>query len=199
MTPRKPAARIKGVTPMFEGFLTINRYRLEVDRHQGGVYEVDRLVMERGHAVGVLGYDPVRDEIVLANELRPGMLAAGDGAFADNLIAGGIGADESVIDAAVREMKEETGLELRDPVVVHPGAFVSSGGTSEKIAIVVGFVDTSQAGGVHGHPDEGEDILTVVLSADEFISRVRRAEIKDLKTLVAGYWLAENRDTLRCK
>lgn len=197
MTTRKPTARIKDVTPLFKGFLTINNYRLDVDRHAGGTYEVERLVMERGHAVGVLAYDPVRDEVVLANELRPGMLAAGDAAFTDNLVAGGVAEDETITEAAIREMKEETGLDLRDPIVIHPGAYVSSGGTSERMAIVIGFVDTEHAGGVHGHPDEGEDILTVVLSADEFIARVRSAQIRDLKTLVAGYWFAENRERLR--
>lgn len=197
MTTRKPTARIKDVTPLFKGFLTINNYRLDVDRHAGGTYEVERLVMERGHAVGVLAYDPVRDEVVLANELRPGMLAAGDAAFTDNLVAGGVAEDETITEAAIRETKEETGLDLRDPIVIHPGAYVSSGGTSERMAIVIGFVDTEHAGGVHGHPDEGEDILTVVLSADEFIARVRSAQIRDLKTLVAGYWFAENRERLR--
>lgn len=54
-------------------------------------------------------------------------------------------------------------------------------------------MDTRAAGGVHGHPDENEDILTVVLPAQEFIRRVREAEITDLKTVLAGYWLAEYR------
>ena len=197
MTTRKPMARIKSVTPLLDSFLKVNSYRLEVDKHEGGTYEVEREVMERGDAVGVLGYDPVRDEVVLANELRQGMLAAGDAAFSDNLVAGGIEQDESITEAAVREMKEETGLDLNDPVIIHPGAYVSSGGTTEKMAIILGFVDTARAGGVHGNPDEGEDILTVVLSAEEFIARVRRAEVKDLKTIVAGYWLAENRERLR--
>jgi ADP-ribose pyrophosphatase len=194
---RKPTAKIEQVTPMFQGFLSVNRYRIEVDRHQGGTYQVERLVMERGHAVGVLGYDPVRDQVVLANEFRPGMLAAGDEPFTDNLVAGGVGENESLVEAAVREMREETGLELVDPVVVHRGAYVSSGGTSEKMAIVAGSVDSSKAGGVHGRADEGEDIKTVVLSAEEFIARARRGEIADLKTWVAGYWLAENRSRLR--
>jgi len=44
--------------------------------------------------------------------------------------------------------------------------------------------------------DEQEDILTVVLPAPEFIDRVRRGEITDLKTMVAGYWLAEYRSRL---
>lgn len=60
-----------------------------------------------------------------------------------------------------------------------------------------GFVDSEHAGGVHGHPEEQEDIQTVVLSASEFIRRVREGEITDLKTLVAGYWLAENLGELR--
>jgi ADP-ribose pyrophosphatase len=96
-------------------------------------------------------------------------------------------------------MKEETGLDLREPVLVHPGAYVSSGGTSETVAIVVGLVDSPVAGGVHGNANESEDICTVVLAAQEFIDRVRRADITDFKTLVAGYWLAENRERLRAE
>jgi ADP-ribose pyrophosphatase len=99
----------------------------------------------------------------------------------------------------VREMKEETGLDLRAPVLVHPGAFVSSGGTSEKIAIVAGIVDATSAGGIHGNVDESEDIRAVVVSANDFIQRVRSAQIADLKTLLAGYWFADNRDRLRSR
>jgi ADP-ribose pyrophosphatase len=76
-------------------------------------------------------------------------------------------------------------------VLVHSGAYVSSGGTSEKISIVYGTVDTALAGGVHGNREEDEDILSVVLPANVFIERVRGGEINDLKTLVAGYWFAE--------
>ena len=108
-------------------------------------------------------------------------------------MAGGIAKGESPLDAAAREMKEEAGLELHDAQLIHPGAYVSSGGTSEKIALVFGRVDTSDAGGIHGNPNESEDILTVVLFAEEFIARARRAEITDFKTLLAAYWLAEYR------
>jgi ADP-ribose pyrophosphatase len=83
------------------------------------------------------------------------------------------------------------------PILVHPGAYVSSGGTSEKIAIVAGIVDASNAGGIHGVEGESEDILCVVVPADEFIRRARKSEIADLKTLVAAYWFADNRERLR--
>lgn len=197
MSDRRPTARVKHIKPLHAGFLRVNHYRVEVERHAGGVRELEWEVMERGNAVGVLGYDPARDEVVLVNEFRPGALAAGDYPFTDNVVAGGIADGEAPLDAARREMKEEAGLDLLDARIIHPGAYVSSGGTSEKIVIVLGIVDSSQAGGIHGNPEEREDIRTVVSSAADFIDRVRGGDISDLKTLVAGYWLADNREALR--
>lgn len=184
-------ATIRGRTPLHAGFLRVYRYDFEVEKHQGGIRRLSWEVMERGNAVAVLGHDPRRDEVVLANEFRPGALIAGEYAYRDNLVAGSIENGETALAAAVREMQEEAGLVLSDPVQIHAGAYVSSGGTSEKISLVYGTVDTSGAGGVHGNAAEGEDILTVVLPAQVFIERVRSGGIDDLKTLVAGYWFAE--------
>lgn len=189
MKPLKAAIRRR--TPLYEGFLRMYRYDFEVEKHQGGIRRLSWEVMERGDAVAVLGHDPRRDEVVLANEFRPGALIAGEYAYRDNLVAGSIEDGETALAAAVREMQEEAGLVLSDPVLMHPGAYVSSGGTSEKISLVYGTVDTSAAGGVHGNAAEDEDILTVVLPAKVFIERVHNGDINDLKTLVAGYWFAE--------
>jgi ADP-ribose pyrophosphatase len=190
---KKPTASISGKKTLHEGFLKVYRYDFDVERHAGGVQRKTWELMERGHAVAVLGYDPKRDEVVLGNEFRPGALVVGEYPFRDQLVAGVIEPGENPLEAAVREMQEEANLALRDPQLIHPGAFVSSGGTSEKISIVYGIVDTSLAGGVHGAPNEHEDVLTVVLPAQLFIERVRSGEIDDLKTAVAAYWLAERR------
>ncbi len=198
MIKRRLSAVIRSRKPLHEGFLRVYGYEFEVEKHQGGTLTISREVMERGNAVAVLGHDPQRDEIVLANEFRPGALVAGEYAYRDNLVAGAIDDGETALDAAVREMKEEVGLDLTNPVLIHHGAYGSSGGTSEKISLVYGRVDTSRAeGGVHGNASEDEDILTVVLPANLFIERVRSGEINDLKTLVAGYWFAERHATGR--
>lgn len=192
MSTRQLKAVIRSRVLLYQGFLRLYRYVCDVEKHAGGTREVSWEVMERGNAVAVLGHDPVRDEIVLANEFRPGALAAGDYPYRDNLVAGAIDQGETALQAAVREMQEEVALVLKSPVLIHPGAYVSSGGTSEKISLVYGTVDTSGAGGVHGNPGEEEDILTLVLPATVFIDRVRAGDIDDMKTLVAGYWFAEH-------
>ena len=191
MSSRKLQARICQRTTLHEGFLKLYRYEFDVERQRGGNVQLTWELMERGHAVAVLGHDPERDEVVLVNEFRPGALIAGDYPFRDNLVAGAIDASESPIDAAVREMQEEAGLTLRAPRLIHPGAYVSSGGTSEKITLVYGQVDTSGGGGIYGVSTEREETLAVIMPAQAFIDRVRRGEFNDLKTLVAGYWFAE--------
>lgn len=195
---QKPQAKIIHKKRVYDGRFKLDEYTIEMDKHDGGGKQtVNRLIFERGHAVGVLGYDPHRDEVLLINEMRPGMLAAGDYPFYDATPAGMIDEGETAIDAAKREMLEETGVALENPVLIHEGAYVSSGGTSEKIALVFGTVDMTKAGGVHGHAEEGENIKTVVMTADEFISRAENGAIKDMKSLVCAFWLAKNRDRIQ--
>jgi ADP-ribose pyrophosphatase len=191
VTLKQLRAVIHSKKRLHDGFLRVYQYEFDVEKHGGGITRISREIMERGNAVAVLGHDPDRNEVVLGNEFRPGVMVAGDYAYRDNLVAGAIEDDETALEAAVREMREETGLVLSSPVLIHSGAYVSSGGTSEKISIVYGTVDTTHAGGVHGNRSENEDILTVVLSAEVFVDRVRNGDINDLKTLVAGYWFAE--------
>ena len=194
---KKPEAKIVDCKRVFNGLFKMDEYEIEMDRHEGGKQRVVRQVFERGDAVGVLAYDPLNDMVVLVNEMRPGILAAGDYPYTDSLPAGGIAKGETAIEAAVRETREETGLELKNPKVVHAGSYASPGGTSEKISIVFGIVDAGKVGGVFGNEDENENIKTSAITSDELMRRIKSGEINDMKTMLAGYWLMENRDSLR--
>ena len=57
----------------YHGFFTINQYTLQHRKFDGGkTQELTRECFERGHAVGVLAYDPWLDNIVLLEQFRIG-------------------------------------------------------------------------------------------------------------------------------
>jgi ADP-ribose pyrophosphatase len=196
---KKLKARVLKKERVFDDFFKMDKLTIEFERHGGGMEVVERLNFERGDAVAILSYDPGRDLVLLGNEMRNGMIAAGDYPFEDALMAGGIEKGETALRAARREIKQEGGnaLRLSNLLVIHKGAYTSPGGTSERIALVFGTVDMSKAGGVHGLKEEQEDIKSAIITGKEFIRRAQAGEIKDLKTLTVAFWFALNRDKLR--
>ena len=64
-------------TTPYRGYMRLDHYKL---RHTifNGEWSVDlsREVLERGHAVSVLPYDPIRDEVVLIEQFRIGAYTA---------------------------------------------------------------------------------------------------------------------------
>ncbi|HCW68033.1 MAG TPA: ADP-ribose diphosphatase, partial [Thalassospira lucentensis] len=60
----------------WNGYFKLDVYRLRHDTFEGGKSAIlDREVLERGHAVAVLPYDPVSDEVVLIEQFRPGAIS----------------------------------------------------------------------------------------------------------------------------
>src|ERR1700683_2904011 len=86
VTARQLRAVIHSRTPLHEGFLQVYQYEFDVEKHGGGIRRISWEVMERRNAVAVLGHDPGRDEVVLGNEFRPGVIVAGEHPFRGNLL-----------------------------------------------------------------------------------------------------------------
>ena len=73
----KNEIEILGKACVFDGYFRIDRYRLRHTLHQGGMSrEIVREVFERGNAVGILPFDPDRDEVVMIEQFRIGAYAA---------------------------------------------------------------------------------------------------------------------------
>jgi 8-oxo-dGTP pyrophosphatase MutT (NUDIX family) len=133
-----------------------------------------------------------------ADQLEIVMLVNGDDPFNPALPAGIVDPGETSLQAGGRELKEETGLDFQKLVLIHSGAYVSPGGTSEKMALALAIVDTSKAGsGVFGKASEGESIKTEVISSREFIDRAERGDFYDMKTVTMAFWLAAHKKELR--
>ena len=181
----------------FKGYFEIGEYRFRHTLFAGGVgREVKREVFERGHAATVLPYDPARDAVVLIRQFRPGAHVAGHHAWIWEIVAGIIEEGETTEDVARREAREEADLDILELMPMH--TYLSSpGGTSETVTQYLGRVDSSKAGGIHGLPEEAEDILVRVFSLDEARAMLERGEIASASGLASMLWLLLHREKVR--
>jgi ADP-ribose pyrophosphatase len=184
---------------LHRGFFSLVRYHLQHKLYRGGwSAEMEREIFERGRTVGILLYDPDRDEVVLVEQFRLAAHLAGMPAWELEVVAGIVDKEgESEIELAQRETHEEAGLALiGEPIFLHH-YLLSPGACPETIHLFAGRVDASKAGGIHGLAAENEDIKVVVLAFNEAMRKLRADEIKNGPTLLALYWLAAEREKLR--
>jgi ADP-ribose pyrophosphatase len=184
-------------TEAYQGYFRIVRYRLRHRLFAGGWSgEVRREVFERGHAVGVLPYDPAADAVVLIEQFRIGAFVAHMDPWLTEVVAGIIEEDESPEVVARRETREEAGIEIQDmmPMCRY---IVSPGGSSETVRLYCARVDSRGAGGIHGLAEEHEDIRVLVLPFAEAMTRVEDGGIANAVSLIALQWLALHRDQVR--
>jgi ADP-ribose pyrophosphatase len=182
---------------LYRGFFSIDLYRFRHRLFNGEMSgEVRREIFERGHAAVLLPYDPVRDEVVLIEQIRIAAYDTSDTPWLLELIAGMIEEGESVEDVARREAVEEAGLVVgrTKPVLSY---LASPGGTSERLSILVGEVDATAAEGIHGLVDENEDIRVHVVSREKAYQLVEEGSIDNAASVIALQWLQLHYEKLR--
>ena len=174
---------------LFKGFLSIDEYTLKHDLYAGGESEmITRQLMERGHAVAILLFDPNLDKLVLIEQFRIGAKDDEKSPWLLELVAGMIEKDESAQQVVIRECMEEAGVSVKGVRELFT-YYVSPGGCSEKITLYYGEVDSRKANGIHGLDSEGEDIKVVVLDYDDAIKRLEDGKINSATPILALQWL----------
>lgn len=182
---------------LYRGFFSLDLYRFRHRLFNGEMSgEVRREIFERGHAAVLLPYDPVRDEVVLIEQIRIAAYDTSDTPWLLELIAGMIEEGESIEDVARREAVEEAGLVVgrTKPVLSY---LASPGGTSERLSILVGEVDATAAEGIHGLVDENEDIRVHVVSREKAYQLVEEGSIDNAASVIALQWLQLHYEKLR--
>lgn len=183
----------------YQGIFRMVCLKLRHQRFDGGWTKVlTREVFDRGTAVAVVPYDPIRDEVVLIEQFRCGAYVAGWQSWMIEIVAGIIDEGEAPLDVAEREMKEETGLVV---TALEPIArfMPSPGAVAETVDMYVGRIDATQAHTHGGLDTEGEDIRVFRMPAQEAIDLLPTGRIDTAITLVGLQWLALNRDALRAR
>jgi ADP-ribose pyrophosphatase len=186
-------------TAVFQGYFRVDRYVLKFRRFEGGWSPaVSREIFERGHAVGLVLYDPLTDQVGLCEQFRPGAHAAGWHPWLIEIPAGIIDDGETPQQVAIREAREETGIEI-DEVIPVRRYLVTPGGSSESMQIFAARFDASLLKGVHGLAEEAEDIRVFPLPAEEAFAWVESGKICNAMTIIALEWLAKNRERLKAQ
>ena len=180
----------------FSGFLRVDKFQLKHKLFEGGWSGIiNRELSVRVDAVGVLLFDPDRDEVVLVRQFRVGALNEESSPWMLEIVAGMVDKGESFEAAAIRESAEEADCKTIELVRVCD-YFNSPGVSDEKVTLFCGKVDTSNAGGVFGLKGEHEDIEVVVMASDDAFKAVESGAINNAMSIIALQWLVLNKEEL---
>ncbi len=137
-----------------------------------GIYGV---VHYRNRAIGVLPIDE-EDQIWLVGQYRYTL-----GTYEWEIPEGGCPAGETPLEAAKRELREETGLVATDYKILLDDIALSNSVSNERATIFVATGLTQSA----AEPEETEELRVRRLPLSEAIAMVRRGEITDSISVIA--------------
>jgi ADP-ribose pyrophosphatase len=197
-TVTRPDVLISGAEIAFERFLRMDVFHFRHRLFSGEWSDLRSYdVLRRGPAVAIVLYDPDYDTVVLVEQFRLPALLAGSSPWQIEAAAGLVDTDESPEAVAIRETREETGLAVIGEPIPIQRYLPSPGDSDESVFLFCGRVDSTAAGGVHGLPEEHEDIRVVVKQWSEIEAILDAGAIESSHTVIALYWLSRHRERLR--
>ena len=173
---------------LFERHFALDLYRVSYKKFNGGTTKIlDREIFERStDAVAILPFDPVSEEVVLIEQFRPGALKDTVSPWLIEIVAGMIDEGESELEAAVRELQEESGLTITPKDLHYINAvYPSPGGCSERVTLFVGKITASHLLSHGGLESENEDIRVFKLPARKAFEYCKSGRINNAAALMA--------------
>ncbi|WP_344199070.1 NUDIX domain-containing protein [Aeromicrobium alkaliterrae] len=157
-------------------------------RHSDGNWRTERReTYDRGDGATILLYDTARRTVLLTRQFRFPVYVNGhpDGMLLET--AAGLLDEDDPVAAIRREAVEETGVEVGEVQHVFD-VFMSPGSVTERLHFFAApYRHHDLRGTSHGVADEGEDIETVELDADDARARIG-TDIVDAKTVMLLQW-----------
>lgn len=183
---------------LFHGFYRVDKLHLRHRQFAGGMGPlITRELFVRHAAVGVLVYDADMDCVLLIEQFRVGALNNSQ-PWQMEIVAGLVEPGEQLEEVAHRETQEEAGVHLSALEKVME-FLPSAGGSDEVFTLFVGRANLASAGGIHGLPEEGEDIRVHVLSVAQALAAVQNGRINNAACILALQWLALNKPRLQSR
>ena len=184
---------------VYQGFFRLDHYLVQHRLFEGGFSgTLEREVFERGSAAAALLYDPLLDQVVLIEQFRIGALTDPDTPWLLELVAGILDKNEKPEELVAREAEEEAGLQIHNLHFMYH-YWVSPGASTEQLTLFCAQVDASKASGIHGLPEEGEDIRVLPMPVEKAYQLLEAGKIKNAPTMIGLLWLKLNQQVLKKK
>ena len=139
----------------------------------------------------VLPYDPLKKEIILIQQFRPGTISKSFDNYLNEIVAGIIDDGESPEDAAKRECLEETGCVIKKLVPIQ-GYFPAPGSSESFYHLFLGEIETFSGIRIMGLKNENEDIKVQSFKISEIKEKMQKGQILNGLTLIALQWFFLN-------
>ena len=186
--------QVESVKTVYQGFFTLQVYRFKHRLFAGGWSEVyEREIFERGESACILLYDPNADKVVLVEQFRAAAIPAPSGPWSLELVAGMVDKGKNPEETVRSEAQEEAGCPV-EQVIPIGSCLLSPGGTTERVWLFCGLVNSEGLGGIHGLPEEHEDIKVHVVPRLQALEWLENDAIDNATTIIGLRWLQVNWD-----
>ncbi|MDA9748630.1 NUDIX domain-containing protein [Pelagibacteraceae bacterium] len=177
---------------LYNGFFKMNEVVLKYKKYDGTwTNKISRELFGGAQVSAVLPYDPLKKEIILIQQFRPGTISKNFDNYLNEIVAGIIDDGESPEDAAKRECVEETGCVIKKLIPIQ-GYFPAPGSSESFYHLFLGETETFNGTRIMGLENENEDIKVQSFKTSEIREKMQKGQILNGLTLIALQWFFLN-------
>ena len=177
---------------LYDGFFKMNEVSLKYKKYDGSwSNEIKRELFSGAQVSAVLPYDPIKKEIVLIQQFRPGTISRNTNNYLKEIVAGIIDPGESPEIAAKRECLEETGYKIKKLTSIQ-GYYPAPGSSESFYHLFLGEIDSKNEKKIMGLDTENEDILVESFNINQVKKMMQNGELINGLSLIAIQWFFLN-------
>ena len=181
---------------LYNGFFKMNEVTIKYKKFNGNwTNEIKRELFGGAQVSAVLPYDPVKKEIILLQQFRPGTIGKNFNNYLYEIVAGFIDSGESPKQAAKRECLEEIGCKIKKLIPIQ-GYFPAPGSSESFYNLYLAEINTFEGSRIMGVEKENEDILVKSYKISQIKEKMKSGVIINGLTLIALQWFFLNIKTI---
>ena len=189
------AVTLSKPTVLVKAYYDYRRYAVSIKIKDAPPVLQERDVLIAGKVVVVISIDLVRQQIVLIRQFRlPAHIANGLGDMVE-FVAGRVEPNETLVDAARRECREEIGIAPEKTVQLLRN-LTTPGSSDEEVTIFLCAIDSSTIRDGSRTTADGEHLQIMRTSIEDAIRALNRYTMRGSPLVIGLQWLALNREHL---